>query len=104
MKELISKLQPKISPGYILSFFLICAFVFGYFLSLDYGMSWDIIMQMAIGKYNQTYLSFENFFHPAPFDFPGHEKYYGPIHEILIQTVIVFFSKFNLRATELQLS
>ena len=104
MKELISKLQPKISPGYILSFFLICAFVFGYFLSLDYGMSWDIIMQMAIGKYNQTYLSFENFFHPAPFDFPGHEKYYGPIHEILIQTVIVFFSKFNLRATELQLT
>ncbi len=67
-------------------------------------MSWDIIMQMAIGKYNQTYLSFENFFHPAPFDFPGHEKYYGPIHEILIQTVIVFFSKFNLRATELQLT
>lgn len=99
----MQKIDAKNLPTYIFVFFLLLFFIGGYFLASDYGVSWDSLMQMAIGEYNQAYFSFENFFHPSPFIFPGHEKYYGPIHEIVIQTVIDIFHYFGLQAASLQL-
>ena len=103
MRRTLQKIDSKVIPNYILVLFLLILFVAGYFLATDYGVSWDILMQMIIGEYNQTYFSFENFFHPSPFDFPGHEKYYGPIHEIVIQSVIDVFHHVGLQEIDLQL-
>lgn len=84
--------------------FLSGAVIWGYFLAADYGMSFDILYQSLIGKYTQAYLSLENFLHPTPFNLPGHDKYYGSIHEFLIQAVISFFAKRGWEGTALQLT
>ncbi|MBC8334266.1 MAG: hypothetical protein ISR59_03615 [Anaerolineales bacterium] len=107
MKEnnnlITSKYKFVIAPKYILFFFLIGSLVAGYFLASDYGMSWDIRYQIMMGKYNQEYISLANFLNPPPFELMGHDKYYGPIHEILIQSVSNFFRRYQLEFAELQL-
>lgn len=107
MKEdinlIISKYKFVTAPKYILYFFLIGSLVVGYFLASDYGMSWDIRYQIVMGKYNQEYITVANFLNPPPFELLGHDKYYGPIHEILIQSVSSFFRRYQLEFAELQL-
>ena len=103
MKDIKSKRNSGIVPDNILAFSLLGALIAGYFLALDYGMSWDIRYQIVMGKYNQAYISLENFLKPSPFVLFGHDKYYGPIHEIFIQTFSSFVQRTQLEASELQL-
>ena len=102
-KLIAPKCKFSIDTKYILFFFLLVSLGTGYFFASDYGMSWDIRYQIVMGKYNQEYISFANFINPPPFDLMGHDKFYGPIHEIFIQSVISFFRKYQLEFEELRL-